>query len=83
MPFLSNSNTPLQTPTALEDDILTEVYMNIIAPTKCLLVGKRSNQIGKTTAVKDDLLIEVFLHITAPIRCLFICERGNQVGKSK
>ena len=47
MPFLSNFNTPLQTPTALEDDILTEVYINIIAPIRCLLVGKRRNQIGK------------------------------------
>ena len=47
MPFLSYFNTPLQIPTALEVDILTEVYMNIIAPTRCLLVGKRSNQIGK------------------------------------
>ena len=60
MPFLSYFNTPLQIPKALEDDILTEVYMNIIAPTRCLLVGKRSNQIGKrkkmvTTFIQDPM----------------------------
>jgi len=51
MPFLSNFNTSLKTPTrgVLEDGILTDVYMNIIAPVRCLLVGKRGNQIGKTS----------------------------------
>ena len=40
-------NPLLQTPTALKDDQLIDVFINIIAPIRCLLICERQSQISK------------------------------------
>jgi len=44
--FLSNFDPPLRTPTALEDDVMFEVFINIIAPMRYLLICERQNRIS-------------------------------------